>query len=76
MGQTQSKKQFLLEITKPDPKLSKPFYFNKISYVWLSYECFYILCNTFLLKSVIAFPAITAVMDGGTSGYSEVVLVN
>ena len=44
---------FFWERTKADPKLSKPFYFNKISYVWLSYECFSILCDAFSLKSVI-----------------------
>ena len=33
MGHTQKKKQFFSEITEPDPKLSKPFYFNKTSYV-------------------------------------------
>ena len=42
------------EITKPDPKLSKPFYLNKVSLFWLSYECFSIFCNGFLLKSVIS----------------------
>ena len=31
MGHIQNKR--LSEILKPDPKLSKPFYFNKISYV-------------------------------------------
>ena len=28
-----AKQKFFSEITKPDPKPSKPFYFNKISYV-------------------------------------------
>ena len=30
---TKIKNNFFSEITEPDPKLSKPFYFNKISYV-------------------------------------------
>ena len=34
MGHAQKKKQFFSsEITKPDPKLSKKFYFSKTSYV-------------------------------------------
>ena len=33
IGHSQNKKQFFSEITKPDPKLSKPYYFNKILYV-------------------------------------------
>ena len=41
---------FFSEMTKPDPKLSKP-YFNKISNVLVEL-CFSILCNAFLLKSV------------------------
>ena len=46
---------FFSETTKPDPKLSKPFYFNKIMCLAeLSYECFSILCNAFLLKSTIS----------------------
>ena len=44
---------FFSEIIKPDPKLSKPFYFNKIPYV-LAELCFSILCNAFLLKSAIS----------------------
>ena len=54
VGHAQKKKHFFFwEITKADPKLSKPFYFKKISYV-LSYECFSMLCDTFLLKSVMS----------------------
>ena len=45
---------FFSEIIKPDPKLSKPFYFNKMSYVLAECECFSILCNAFLLKSAIS----------------------
>ena len=30
---TTKTKHIFLEIKKPDPKLSKPFYFNKVSYV-------------------------------------------
>ena len=45
---------FFSEITKTDPKLSKPFCYNKISMFWLSYECFSILGNAFFLKSVIS----------------------
>ena len=53
---------FFSEITEQDPKLSKPFYFNKIPF-WLSYECFSILSNAFLLKSAISRAIIiTAVM--------------
>ena len=34
IGQAQKKKQFFFsDVTKPDPKLSKPFYFNRLSYV-------------------------------------------
>ena len=57
MGHTQNKKQFFFfsEMIKPDPKLSKPFYFwTKYHMFWLSYECFSILCNAFLLKSAIS----------------------
>ena len=54
MGDAQNKKTFFFsEIIKPDPKLSKPFYFNKIPYV-LAELCFSILCNAFLLKSAIS----------------------
>ena len=45
---------FLAEITKPDHKLSKTFYFIKYHMFWLSYECFSILCDAFLVKSVIS----------------------
>ena len=45
---------FFSEIIKPDPKLSKPFYLTKYHMFWLSYECFSILCNAFLLKSAIS----------------------
>ena len=46
MGHTQNKKQyFFSEITKPDHKLSKAFYFIKISYLqhvcFGRYECFF-----------------------------------
>ena len=40
MVHTQNKKQFFFKNNKikPDPKLSKPFYFNKIPHMfWLSY---------------------------------------
>ena len=53
MGHTQNKKIFFSEIIKPDPKLSKPFYFNKIPYI-LAELCFSILCNAFFLKSAIS----------------------
>ena len=49
MGHAQNKKQFFFsEIIKPDPKLSKPFYFNKMPYVlaelWMFfYKCFFLL---------------------------------
>ena len=52
---------FLNKITEQDPKLSKPFYFNKIPYVLAEHECFSILCNAFLLKSAIS-RAITAMI--------------
>ena len=48
-----TKNNFFSEIIKADPKLSKPFYFNKIPYV-LAELCFSILCNAFLLKSAIS----------------------
>ena len=32
-GPRPKQKVIFLEITEPDPKLSKPFYFNKIPYV-------------------------------------------
>ena len=52
MHAPKTKKKFFSEMKKPDPKLSKPFYFNKI-YVLVEL-CFSILCNAFLLKSVIS----------------------
>ena len=53
IGQAQKKKNnFFEEITKSDHKLSKTFYFTKI-YV-LADLCFSILCDSFLLKSVIS----------------------
>ena len=39
--------------TLTTPKLSKPFYFNKIPYI-LAELCFSILCNAFFLKSAIS----------------------
>ena len=55
MGYAQNKKQFFFsEITKPDPKLSNLFILTKYHMFWLSYECFAILCDAFLLKSVIS----------------------
>ena len=55
MGHTQDKKQFFFsEIAKPDPKLSKKFTLTKYHVLWLSYECFSILCSDFLLKSAIS----------------------
>ena len=55
MGHAQNKKQFFFsEIIKPDPKLSKPFYFNKISYVLAALWMFFYIVWCFLLKSVIS----------------------
>ena len=45
---------FFSEIEKPDPKLPKLFILRKYRMFWLSYECFSILCNAFLLKSAIS----------------------
>ena len=45
---------FFSVIKKTDHKLSKTFYFIKISYVLADYECFSIVCDVFLLKSVIS----------------------
>ena len=42
MGHTQNTKTFFAEITKPDHKLSKTFYFIKISHV-LAELCFSVL---------------------------------
>ena len=50
-GPCPKKKFFFSEIEKPDPKLPKPFILSKYRMFWLSYECFSILCNAFLLKS-------------------------
>ena len=58
-GPRPKQKAFFSVIAKPDHKLSKTFYFIKISYVLV--ECFSILCDVFLLKSVIF--SITAVSN-------------
>ena len=55
MGHTQNKKRFFFaEITKPDHKLSKTFYFIKISYVLAELWIFFYFVWCFLLKSVIS----------------------
>ena len=58
MGYAQNKTIFFSEITKRDHKLSKTtFSLIKISQVdvfWLSYECFSVLHDALLLKSVIS----------------------
>ena len=59
MGHAQNKKTiFFAEITKPDHKLSKTYQnlssLSKYCMFWLSYECFSILCDAFLRKSVIS----------------------
>ena len=41
-GPHPKQKTFFSEITKPDPKLSKPFYFNKIPNVFL--YCVILFC--------------------------------
>ena len=43
MGHAQNKKKtiFFVQITKPDPKLSKAFYSNKISYVLADLKMFF-----------------------------------
>ena len=48
-----TKNNFFVEITKPDHKLSKTFCFLKYYMFWLSSECFSILHDAFLPKSVI-----------------------
>ena len=50
-------KTIFTEITKSDHKLSKTFYFIKISCI-LAELCFSIFCGAFLLK--MSFPAITS----------------
>ena len=66
MGHAQNK-IFFTEITKPHHKLSKRFILTKNHMFWLSYECFSISCDAFLLKSVISFlqPKIAAVKSMG-----------
>ena len=46
------KKKIFLEIIKPGHKLSNAFILLKSQTFWLSSECFSILCDAFLLKSV------------------------
>ena len=55
MGHTQIKKQiFFSEIIRPDLSFQNLFILTKYHMFWLSYECFSILCNAFLLKSPIS----------------------
>ena len=54
MGYIQNKKLFFSEIAKPDHKFSKRFILSKFRMFWLSYECFSLAYDAFLLKSVIS----------------------
>ena len=47
-------KFFFSEITKPDPKSFQNLFVLTKYMFWLSYECFSILCDAFLLKCVIS----------------------
>ena len=61
MGHAQNKKQFVLEITRPHPTLSKPFYFNTISYVLAELWMFFYIVWCFFAKKL-SSAAITAVV--------------
>ena len=56
MGHTQNKKQFFFFRNNKSQILSfqNLFILTKYHMFWLSYECFSILCNAFLLKSAIS----------------------